>query len=91
MMAMAEKLSQMPFNDKSAEALRRLLGSNSDTVTTDKSGRICLPEWMSKEAGIDKDAVLVGMVDRYQIWNPERHQATSELDSALHEDAYNLI
>ncbi|MDB6027322.1 MAG: mraZ [Verrucomicrobiales bacterium] len=89
--AMADKLSKMPFNDKSAEALRRLLGSNSDTVTTDKSGRICLPEWMSKEAGIEKDAVLVGMVDRFQIWNPERHQSTSELDNALHEDAYNLI
>ena len=91
MMAMAEKLSQMPLNDKSAEALRRLLGTYSDTVTTDKSGRICLPDWMAKEAGIDKEAVLVGMVDRFQIWNPERHQATSDVDNALHEDAYNLI
>ncbi len=91
MAALAEKLSQMPFNDKNAEALRRLLGTYSDQVTTDKSGRICLPEWMAKEAGIEKEAVLVGMVDRFQIWNPERHQATSELDNALNEDAYNLI
>ena len=91
MAALAQKLAEMPLSDKNAETLRRLFGTHSDTVTTDKSGRICLPEWMAKEAGLDKEAVLVGMVDRFQIWNPERHQATSELDNALNQDAYNLI
>jgi len=88
---LAKKLAEMPLSDKNAETLRRLFGTHSDTVTTDKSGRICLPEWMAKEAGLEKEAILVGMVDRFQIWNPERHQATSELDNALNQDAYNLI
>jgi MraZ protein len=88
---LAEKLAAMPMNDKNAEALRRLLGTNSDTVTTDKSGRICIPEWMAKEAAIEKDAVLVGMFDRFQIWNPERHQVASEIDNALQDDAYGLV
>jgi len=42
-------------------------------VTLDKGGRICLPEAMAKAAVIDKEAMLVGLVDRFEIWNPERY------------------
>src|ERR1043165_1489315 len=41
MTALAQKLSEMPFSDPKAEALRRLLGAESDHVTLDRAGRIC--------------------------------------------------
>jgi hypothetical protein len=37
----------------------------------DKAGRICLPEGMARAAGIKDEAVLVGLLDRFEIWNPE--------------------
>jgi len=89
--ALVQKLKGMPYADPNAEALRRLLGKKSDRVTLDKGGRICLPEAMAKAAAIDKEAMLVGLVDRFEIWNPERHLAASAVDDALLPEAFKLI
>jgi MraZ protein len=89
--ALVQKLKAMPFADPKAEALRRLLGKKSDRVTPDKAGRICLPEGMAAAAGIDKEALLVGMVDRFEIWNPQRYEGASAVDDALLTDAFKLI
>lgn len=91
MRALAQKLSEMPFSDPKAEALRRLLGPESDHVTLDKAGRICLPEELAQRAGIRDEVVFVGMIDRFQIWNPKDHKIVNQLDEALREEAYALI
>jgi len=89
--ALVQKLKAMPFADPKAEALRRLLGKKSDRVTLDKGGRICLPEAMAQAAVIEKDAVLVGLLDRFEIWNPERYQTASAVDDELLPEAFKLI
>ena len=86
-----ERMTSMPFGDSQAEALRRYLGRKSHMVTSDKSGRITLPEHMAKAAGIEHKVVLVGMFDRFQIWNPERLTAVAEGDEALAQEAFKLI
>jgi len=89
--ALVQKLKAMPYSDPRAEALRRLLGRKSDRVTLDKGGRICLPEAMAKSAAIDKEAMLVGLVDRFEIWNPERYLTASAVDDELLPEAFKLI
>ena len=88
---LVQKLKGMPFADPKAQALRHLLGKKSDRVTLDKGGRICLPEGMAKAAGIGEEAMLVGMVDRFEIWNPERYEAASAVDDQLLPEAFKLI
>ena len=90
-LALVQKLKAMPYAEPNAEALRRLLGKKSDRVTLDKGGRICLPEAMAKSAAIDKEAMLVGLVDRFEIWDPERYLATSAVDDQLLPEAFKLI
>jgi MraZ protein len=90
-LVLVQKLKAMPFSDPKAEALRRLLGKKSDRVALDKGGRICLPETMAKAAGIDKEAVLVGLVDRFEIWNPDRYDSASAVDEQLSSEAFKLI
>ena len=89
--ALVQKLKLMPFADPKAEALRRLLGKKSDRVTLDKGGRICLPEAMAKAAAIDEEAILVGLLDRFEIWNPERYETASAVDDELLPEAFKLI
>ncbi|MBM3840364.1 MAG: hypothetical protein FJ398_20855 [Verrucomicrobia bacterium] len=89
--ALVEKLKAMPLADPKAEALRRLVGTKSDQVALDKVGRICIPESMAKAAAIDREAVLVGLVDRFQIWNPERYDSVSTFDEQLTTEAFQLI
>ena len=91
MSALVQKLKAMPYSDPKADSLRRLLGKNSDQVALDKSGRICLPDAMAKAAGIEKEAVLVGSWDRFEIWSPERYDAASAVDDALSSEAFKLI
>jgi MraZ protein len=91
MKALAEQIKLMPLADPRANTLRRLLGSKSARVPLDKAGRICIPEEMAKPAGIDTEAVLVGLVDYFEIWNPERHAIASAADEALSSQAFELI
>jgi len=86
-----ERITSMPFGDSQAEALRRFLGRKSQMVNSDKSGRITVPEHMARAVGIEKKAVLVGMFDRFQIWNPDKLKAITQSDAALAPQAFKLI
>lgn len=89
--ALAQKLKNMSYGDPHAEALRRIVGTRSDRVALDKAGRICIPEILSKPAGIDDEAVLLGLVDRFEIWNPARYEAASAADEQLSMEALRHI
>ena len=88
---LVQKLKAMSFADPKAESLRRLIGEKSDRVAPDKAGRICIPEEMAKQIGITGQAVLVGLVDRFQIWNPERYEATKTADKDSSSEAFKLV
>ncbi len=74
------KLNQASLADEKASAVMRYFSRNSGELVMDKVGRVVLPETLAKAAGIDKEAVLVGMWERFEIWSPERFQqaATQE-------------
>jgi MraZ protein len=93
MNALAQKIQEMSFTDTKASALRRLLGSKSASASVDKAGRVVLPEFMAKAVGIetDKECLLVGLLDRFEIWNPERYEKVSAVDAALLPEAFKLI
>jgi DNA-binding transcriptional regulator/RsmH inhibitor MraZ len=46
---------------------------------------------MAQGAGIDREAVLIGSWDRFEIWNPARYEAASRVDDALASEAFKLI
>ena len=74
-------IDTMANSDPSKVVLKRFLGSGSVQVTLDKSGRICLPEEMARAAGISDAAVLVGLLDKFEIWSPERHEKVNASDA----------
>src|SRR6266446_244336 len=76
-------LDAMPNSDPNKTTLKRFIGSKSEQVTLDKSGRICLPEEMARDAGIkiDEEAVLVGLLDRIEIWSAERYEKVAAADA----------
>jgi MraZ protein len=80
----------MPNGDQKA-TLKRLIGSGSEQATLDKSGRVCLPENMAKEAAITNEAILVGLLDRFEIWNPERFKKVMIADALMAPEALKLV
>jgi MraZ protein len=87
---MAE-LDAMPSSDPRKGLLKRSIGSNSIQIPVDKAGRITLPEEMAREAGLEGEARLVGLLDRFEIWNPKRYEAVEVSDEARLQSAYDLL
>jgi len=84
-------LDAMPNTDPQKTVLKRFIGSESVQVTADKAGRICLPEEMAKAAGIKGEATLVGLLDRFEIWNPDAYTKVKAADAVMAQEAFKLM
>jgi MraZ protein len=85
------EVNAMPNSDANKVVLKRFIGSGSEQVTVDKAGRICLPEKMVRDAGIKEEAVLVGLLDRFEIWSPERYENVRASDAVMAQEAFKLM
>jgi MraZ protein len=84
-------IDTMPNGDPNKVVLKRFIGSESVQVALDKSGRICLPDEMARGAGIKDKVVLVGLLDRFEIWNPDRYENVKAADAVLASEAFKLM
>lgn len=84
-------IDAMPNDDPSKVVLKRFIGSESVQVALDKNGRVVLPEEMAKAAGIGDEAILVGLLDRFEIWNPERYEKVRASDAIMAQEAFKLM
>ncbi len=84
-------IDAMPNDDPNKVVLKRFIGSKSVQVALDKAGRICLPEEMAVGAGIQDQAVLVGLLDRFEIWNPESYEKVHAADAVMAHEAFKLM
>jgi MraZ protein len=76
--ALAEKISSLPQTDPKAREFRRqVFGGASDSVP-DKQGRVIMPQYLREYANIDKQAVIIGLHDHCEIWNPEDWRGRQE-------------
>src|SRR5438552_5112439 len=91
MAELMKDIDAMPNSDPNKVVLKRFIGSESVQVALDKGGRICLPEEMANAAEIKDQAVLVGLLDRFEIWNPERYQKVKASDAIMAEEAFKLM
>jgi MraZ protein len=73
-----ERLGQESLTNDSAAAVERFISSNSYAKTLDSYGRLPLPDEAARTAGIRSEAVLVGRINKFEIWEPGRLEANSE-------------
>ena len=53
------------------KALTRLLASRAADCEIDVQGRILLPPSLRQAAALGRDAVVVGVLNRFEVWSPE--------------------
>ncbi|MBU1863108.1 MAG: division/cell wall cluster transcriptional repressor MraZ [Candidatus Omnitrophica bacterium] len=66
--AQDSKFRNMPFTKQEARQFNRLYFSGASEVCCDKQGRILLPVYLKKYAGIQEDVMVVGVSNRIEIW-----------------------
>ena len=60
------------------EKFKRFFLGNACPIKCDKQDRVLIPQSLREYAGIDKDIVLVGVLDRFEIWSRERWDAENQ-------------
>jgi MraZ protein len=91
MARLMQDIDAMSNDNPNKVVLKRFIGSQSVQVALDKSGRICLPEEMVAAAGLEKEVVLVGLLDRFEIWNCGRYASVSEADAVMAGEAFKMM
>ena len=67
-----KRINELDMLKKDARAFKRLTFANATEGICDKQGRINLPHLLIKEAKIDKEVMIVGVSDHFEIWDIER-------------------
>jgi transcriptional regulator MraZ len=64
------QLASLPAFSKPVKALTRLLVSRAADCEIDVQGRILLPPLLRQAAGVAGDVVVVGVLNRFEVWPP---------------------
>ncbi|WP_022853400.1 division/cell wall cluster transcriptional repressor MraZ [Thermodesulfatator atlanticus] len=70
--ALEEKLSNSPFDPPELRLFKRYFLGSAEECQPDRQGRILIPAHLREEVGIEREVVLLGMLNYFEIWSPER-------------------
>ena len=74
---LADRVASLQVSDASARNFARFLFGGAFEIELDRQGRAVLPAGLRAEAGLNGEAVVVGMRDHLEIWQPDRWAAYS--------------
>ena len=67
-----DRLNEMSLSDDQGAVVERVIGGSSAHLKLDRAGRLCLPEELATVAGLRKEALFVGRLNKFEIWEPDR-------------------
>ena len=80
------QLVVLPAFSKPVKGLTRLLASRAADCKLDVQGRILLPPTLRRAAALGREATVIGVLNRFEVWAPERWAAFLEGSARLLED-----
>lgn len=72
-----QKLAQIgKFNqfDPKVMAFKRIFVGCAQECAVDKAGRILLPIDLRRDAGIERECLVIGQIEKFEIWSTEQWQ-----------------
>ena len=76
------KLKSLPLSDKNARNFVRFFLSGATECELDKQGRFLIPLNLRTAANLEKEAVIIGVGTRLEIWNKDTWEKCDENISA---------
>lgn len=73
-----QKLASLPMSRKTARDFTRFLFGGACEAECDKQGRVLLPANLRRYAALERDAVIVGVGSRAEIWDAAKWQQYNE-------------
>ncbi len=78
-----EKFCRIPNPSRAMRDFRRLVIGGAEEQQTDAQGRVLLSRAHLEYAGLGKDLVLVGQLNRFELWDPARLEEAQSKDFDL--------
>jgi len=79
--AIENKVAELPqFKQEVISFLRYLMGGAVE-CSIDSQGRILVPQSLRNYAQLDKEVVLIGMLNRFEVWSKEIWETEESLKS----------
>lgn len=76
-----DKLKTLPLTNKDARAFVRFFFSGASEASLDKQGRVLLPNNLREHSKLIKDAVVIGVATRIEIWAKEQWENYNDDDN----------
>ncbi len=70
-----QRLMEMSSLDPDAQRLRRFYATGSVPCPVDSQGRILVPGFLRDHAGLEKNVIVAGVLERIEIWSPSRYES----------------
>ena len=70
--AQAHKVAALPPSNPAVAAYKRFVIASASVVTIDKAGRVNVPKELREHAGLDRDCVWLGVIDKIELWSKPR-------------------
>lgn len=87
-----EKLKSLPLTKATARQFVRFFFSGATECDLDKQGRIIVPQNLRDYANVEKDATVIGVSNRIEIWSTEDWNAyMAKAEDAYEEIAENIV
>lgn len=87
-----EKLKKLPVSQPNARSFVRFFFSGAAECEFDKQGRILIPVNLREYAALEKDVVVVGVMNRIEIWDAVKWKEYSiEAESNYEQAAESLV
>jgi transcriptional regulator MraZ len=81
------QLHALPAFSRPVKALTRLLTSRAADCALDVQGRILLPAHLRQAASLGAEAIVVGVLNRFEVWAPDAWDSFLRESERLLEDA----
>lgn len=70
--AQAKKVAELPPSHPAVAAFKRFVIASASIVTIDRAGRVSVPKELRDHAGLERDAVWLGVIDKIELWSKPR-------------------
>jgi MraZ protein len=67
-----QKLMRLPSMNEHSRRLQRLMVGHAADVELDGHGRLLLPQELRKFAHLERNAMLIGQGNRFELWDEQR-------------------
>lgn len=81
-----DKLKALPLTNKNARAFVRMFFAGASECSFDKQGRILIPQSLREHALMDKEAVVIGVGQRIEIWSTTAWEAYNNPDNISYDE-----